>query len=336
MKTIAITTFIIIVALCNAQKVSYQPIFIDQCSKEILPSYTYSFMQNYGKENGHKIFPFPTKYELPDTGLYCLRYGIEDSIDVLINSYGTIIDSIYLQNVRLVSYVSNPPISEYFQCDTILCNGLVIDYYKNDLIRIIGTFSNGQPIDTLKEFYRNGQLKNLFYPFKKTYKFGGRKYHKKLIIGFDYYGNCEYYYNSKKGIERHYYPNKTLASEYHFKNKKLNYIEYFENKNIKIELNKKLKKEYYSNGNIHIITSRKELLKDKLSTFFTNFYNHYIPFSPPIHTVPHYFTYNLQEFDTNGKLINSLKFVSEEYEYLFSYGFPKKIKDIPINDITNK
>ncbi len=101
-----------------------------------------------------------------------------------------------------------------YSCSNEPCEGFRTDYYDDEenKIRMTGYFKEGMPIDTIKEYYENGILKSMYYPYKRKYKHCGRKYNYCLYIEYDDQGNCTRYTNDKKGIERKYRSDGALIS----------------------------------------------------------------------------------------------------------------------------
>ena len=65
-----------------------------------------------------------------------------------------------------------------YNCGDIPCDGFHADYYdkNNNKLRLTGFFKKGMPVDTIKEYFENGVVKFIYYPYKRKYKYGGRKY----------------------------------------------------------------------------------------------------------------------------------------------------------------
>ncbi|MBN1253638.1 MAG: hypothetical protein JXR51_00320 [Bacteroidales bacterium] len=302
----------------NAQKVRFKAVFVNQCTHKIEEETNYTVIGSpkyFGNLNYEGNIA-----DLPDTGVYKMYINLntDEAFDIKIETFGFSSDTFYLPKINNVSYMSNPPFSEYFNCDS-LCNGKLTDYYYNGKMRLTSVFKNGQVIDTLKEFYRNGNVKSIYYPYKKRYKFAGQKYHEVLRINYDKNGNCLNYKDSKLGIEKKYYQNGKLKSEYYFKNKNKNYTEYFENGKIKISINKDTKNEYFLNGNLKMHMQKHESFSDKLFRKINRTHSILI-------------TYEFQEFDSIANLLRNGKFISDNWEYIFSYRFPECFNKITAKD----
>ena len=104
---------------------------------------------------------------LPSFGEYQLHLEIGEEPEIInIQKYGLNTDTFYIKRVNLAVYASNPPHSEFFDCNK-LANGAITDYYYNGSIRLTSNFKNGQPIDTLKRYYRNGMTQEVYIPQKR-------------------------------------------------------------------------------------------------------------------------------------------------------------------------
>jgi len=240
----------------SAQEVRYEPIFINQKTQKID---TFVFFTIYDQNDNEIAWnKFSNIVELPDTGMYKMDLNLGDMIyDIHIDSYGYSSDTFNIPLYHLIFYVSTPPTWDYccgknFGED--LCNGLLVDYYYNGNIHLIGTFKNGQPIDTLQEYYENGTLKSIEYysPNKYVQKkpyWVQYRWHKL----FDKEGRCTFEYNNKTKEEKQYYPNGNLYKFSHYVrvnnfNLTDNYQEYYENGNLKIIEKKRSREEYHENG----------------------------------------------------------------------------------------
>ncbi len=240
--------FIFLSNLIYAQQIKYTPIFINQCTGQQTeqPWWISDFENNnYYKTDYSDNFIFLSK-----SGIYKLHLELFGEPEIIIvKNEKEIIDTFYTKRIELRQYVSNPPFSEYFDCDS-LANGLITDYYYNGNIRIKGIFKNGQPIDTLKEYYRTGEISEIFIPFEK---------HIKEITYFKN-GQIKTDYNSEKKYEKEYYQNEQIAKETFWNKKNISINEFYENGNIKLKINNKFKKEYSINGTLIQEIKRKEIL----------------------------------------------------------------------------
>jgi len=248
--------FIIILILLSAnirlfaQEIIYKPVFIDQCTDSLTENPFWWISDS--DCNSYNLTDFTsTDVRLPKLGEYYLNLEIGEEPEIInIDKYGEIVDTFYTKRVQLAIWVSNPPHSEFFDCDS-LANGHVTDFYYNGNIRLIGNFSNGQPIDTLKKYYRSGVMQELYIPNKR---------HRQQIY---YYKNGQIRsdYNYSKKYSKEYYESGELKKE-EFWNRKYHTekFEYYKNGQLKLKEYKKIQIRYFSNGLISNQTTRKEVL----------------------------------------------------------------------------
>ena len=132
-----------------------------------------------------------------------------------------------------------------YNCGGSLCDGLQTDYYDEEKtkIRITGKFKNGVPVAEVKGYYISGALKFSYIPYKKSYKYGGRKFNYCLYMEYDEKSQCTRYTDDLNGIEKKYGEDGALISVLNYNRKKSAvkyYTEYYsENK----------KKTIIANGN---------------------------------------------------------------------------------------
>lgn len=234
----------------KAQKIIYQPIIINQCTGEIEIAFWSIADTN---ENHYWLEDLmKNEIELPELGVYYLHMGLGVKIDreppfvIEIDSKGINHDTFYTKKFEIVTYVSNPPVSEYLDCDS-LANGKTIDYYYNGNVRQSGIFQNGYPIDTVKQYYYTGELKSLYIPNLKLGKWRGR--------------NFEFFRDGK--LKKDHFPKKRYT------------IEYYSNGQIlsKTTWNRKYRsktKEYYKNRNLKRIRKRREVIRFSENGYVTD------------------------------------------------------------------
>jgi len=248
--------FIIILVLISAnfrlfaQEIIYKPVFIDQCTDSLAENPFWWLSDS--DCNSYNLTDFAsTSVYLPKLGKYFLNLEIGEEPEIIsIDKYGETIDTFYTKRVQLAIYVSNPPHSEFFDCDS-LANGPVTDLYYNGNIRLTGYFSNGQPIDTLKKYYRSGVMQELYIPHKR---------HRQQIY---YYQNGQIRtdYNFAKRYSKDYYESGELKKEESWNRKyHTEKFEYYKNGQLKLNENRKTQIRYFSNGLIKNQTTRKEVL----------------------------------------------------------------------------
>jgi antitoxin component YwqK of YwqJK toxin-antitoxin module len=279
----------------------YEPFFINQCTKKLEKGviwYLADSTKTYGMENLES-----KPVELSKAGPYKLYVNFDNPpIAVEITSNKTNRDTIFLKNLDLDIYVSNPPHSEYFDCGK-LANGEVLDFYSNGNLRTKGTFKEGQPIDTLFEYHRNSKLSELFIPSKKW----------KRITYFDN-GNLKSVYDTKKRLEKEYYQNGQLKKEEFWNKRHIKSTEFDKNGNVIKTVSKKEQKKFNKNGIVTEKITRKEILVfDRI--FAKNKYDRNNKF----------YEYKWDTFDENGTIKRKVIFNSNGF--LMS-AFPDSLKQI--------
>ncbi|UCS91777.1 hypothetical protein KZP23_13625 [Echinicola marina] len=163
-------------------QIVYSPVFIDPCTEEPAKSRVFWMIVDATKYNGGNYVgrPGPT-ITLPKTGNYILdcRAVSEAPINISISTQETVRDTFNLSQLQSIVWIKPsksigntpniPP--KYFVCSPDnLANGKVMDYYRNGKLREEGTFQNGILIDTLRVYYRTGELYKLVTPNGDGYK----------------------------------------------------------------------------------------------------------------------------------------------------------------------
>lgn len=234
----------------KAQKIYYKPVFISQCHDSIVSNIFWYVHDSEG--NVYNLENFSSKgVLLPKVGKYFLNIDFDEEPQVInIKTKGETIDTLYAKRVELAIYVSNPPHSEFFDCDS-LANGKLQDYYYNGKIRLSGAFKNGQPIDTLKKYYDTGEIKEIYIPHKR----------KRQQLNFFRNGKIRLDYNYSKKYLKDYYETgelkKTETWKRRYQHKKQ---EYYKSGKIKLIEDNKSQVRYFSNGTIKNQTTRKEVM----------------------------------------------------------------------------
>jgi hypothetical protein len=299
---------------------SYKIIFYNQCTKTYsnLPECFYSlrdkrdctFRVNHYNEDFFVKLPKTGKYKVY---LSCMNVWEEDTpIEVDIN-HTLRIDTISLQSLDIVNYISNPPTSEYLCCEAV-CEGKFTDYYHNGKIRKTGIFKKGQAIDTLKEYYLNGRLKSLFIPLQRWWKKYNYVTKRPDYIWMDYHekGYLIKLWNTRKKQEIVYHPNQKIKINYQYK-KKPKYSEYDTNgiKRAIILFNQKgeyswkegieIKKGFFVDGKIQYIYKKQDI------------------------GGKHQFSY--QEYDQNNNLIRMTEFSGDYWSFGYC-NYPESIDNV--------
>lgn len=118
-----------------------------------------------------------------------------------------------------------------YSCAGTPCNGYISDYYDSEgsCVRLTGRFKNGVPVDTVKEYYRSGALKSIYYRYNKQYLYAGAKYNYCMLIEYNEQGRCTRYSDDKAGADRCFGDNGELLSVLSYarrKNKSKYYVTY--------------------------------------------------------------------------------------------------------------
>ncbi len=209
-----------------------------------------------------------------------------------------------------------------YNCSGEPCEGNQTDYYDNEetKVRKTGRFKSGMPVDTIKEYYENGVLKSLYYPYKRKYKYCGRKYNYCLYIEYDEQGNCIRYTNDKDGIERKYRSDGMLISVLYYCRRKGSakyYVENFPGSKKKSVITKGNKYDYDENERLRRHWMCKSTSYDKKSKVMSG-------------------TFYFEEYDVAGDISRIGRFYSNLYEYdqwlHISPEFPADLDSVPVQD----
>ena len=165
-----------------------------------------------------------------------------------------------------------------YSCDGELCEGIQTDYYDaaKTKIRITGKFKNGVPVDEVKGYYKSGALKFSYIPYKKSYKYGGRKYKYCLYMEYNEQGNCIRYTDDLNGIEKKNRDDGSLISVLYYNRKKSAvryYTEYYSDDRKKTIISNGNKYDYDEGGRLRRHWVRKsEKYNTKYGTMAATFY----------------------------------------------------------------
>lgn len=216
-------------------QIIYEPVYVNNCSDSNINNIEWFLIDN--DENIYSpLGKLDKNIKLPRKGYYRLftKNSLEE-FDIFIKEEGKILDTILLQTLVFNQYVGS---SNYTFCDS-LANGKLEDYYLNENKRIRGTFKNGQPVDTLIEYYESGQIKKVFIPNNEGweswqyYENGILKNEISIKENFEknYYetGQIKEIWDRKKDFLRGYYSNGLVMFEGNRKRHK-----YYSEKGIKI------------------------------------------------------------------------------------------------------
>jgi antitoxin component YwqK of YwqJK toxin-antitoxin module len=284
MKQTLYTLFLLAIQTAFGQ-IIFEPTFINPCTNKVeeVVFWNLTDKDTMYEPDYEKL----KKVSVKKSGTYSLNFIFqEESIDIEIPNKEIHRDTFLLQRVQLAIYVSNPPHSEYFDCDS-LANGQIIDRYKNGNKRKQGIFKNGQPVDSLFTYYRSGQLSKLFIPRKDDWK--------KLA----YYknGQLQSLYDTKKRYEKEYYENGQLKKEYAWSKKRYKKsIEYHENGVVHKKIDHKNLEVFDTNGNLI-----KKIKRKRTHSYIKDYYGR----------KRKNYKYKWQTFNQNGTLQRSIVFESE-------------------------
>lgn len=284
-------------------QIVYQPVFVNQCSQEVQKGVFWVVLDSI---TAYRTEDFESeKLVLPRLGKYKLRFGIENSpITIYIQNEGLNRDTLFLPSLNHAIYVSNPPFSEYYDCDSI-ANGKVIDYYAHDQKRMEGLFEDGQPIDSLFSYHRNGQLAEIFIPNDK---------HWSLYRYFEN-GQLASIFDGKQRFEKIYFENGQLKEESTWSRKyRTMHKKYFFNGQVQKIVNARKLKVYDSNGNLQETMQRKEvMILNRIFSF------------DPAHRNYKFYEYDWNSYDENGLLKRKIAFHDSGF---YRSAFPDSIQQI--------
>lgn len=317
-----------------SQEIIYKPTFIDPCTNEIQEGiYFYISDSNQVYELEEYIERLLEGFEvdsiiLPRLGEYKLYYNLDDkgmSINVI--SRGVNRDTFLFERLKYTLYISTPPHSEYFYCDS-LANGEVVDYYHNGNRRMHGIFEEGQPVDTVFSYYRNGNLSNYYIDQDGHYKSYDYVENGELESIYEntkewtktYYGNgqLKYIWDKQKRYRKKYYSDGQLKSE-QFWNKKgirKGAKTFFQNGDLKMRATKNIVKKFDQDGN------KVEQLNRKETFVFERIFSKDL-----IDKFNRSYACQWKSYQTNGIVKRTITF-SIYSHYSSAYPFPDSIQDI--------
>ena len=245
----------------QSQEIIYKPVFISQCTGEKVSidwwlshsSIDSFYLLNMGEYQDSLLLPILGSYKLYHE--YDLDYS-ENKPQKKFFNYGIYYDTILLERLVFVRVVG--PYAKYHDCDS-QANGLVIDYFYNGNIRKIGTFKDGDAVDTVKVYYPSGVLREMEIPQEKRWM----KYYPNVILASDY--------NTSKRYDKTYYATGRLSEMHTWKRKSQFYKrkEYFENGTLRVNENQRRR----------LVFTKEEMLIEKIrcrrSIFKLKTYNGY-------------------------------------------------------------
>ena len=176
----------------SAQEITFKPIFIDQCSGK--PSVLKAWFIIGSDSLVEPIANNRREVILSEKESYTLYDDFGQAYPFSVDKLGTTRDTFNLVYLSFHTEISNPPSSYFMACGS-LATGRLTDYFYNGNTRMTGLFKEGQPIDTLKSYYRSGQPKEVYIPLPT-----GDKH----FFYFDN-GGLELERDNQKKIEKSYY-----------------------------------------------------------------------------------------------------------------------------------
>jgi antitoxin component YwqK of YwqJK toxin-antitoxin module len=219
-KTFIITfTFFLVLSVYSQKKIKF--VFFEDCNNLKKTEIIFSIVSQENNYNLSLSKDRSIKENIGNTrllypGKYFLQYNITEK-----DYYSVIIEEVYIADTTSVVEIIIPKIlirtskletdlnniekfKNYYYCNTI-CNGINIDYYKNNRKRTEGEFKKGKPVQLTKyNKYDKGNIKSSFNERSKPL----------LVEYYDKEGQLEKYkkykyakkkiylktYNSKKRI----------------------------------------------------------------------------------------------------------------------------------------
>jgi len=178
----------------------------------------------------------------------------------------------------------------------------------------------GTPADTIREYYENGALKSLYYPYKKTYKYKGNRYNYCLYIAYNENGNLVRYTDDRIGYEQKFTADSVLVSYMIYNRKRSNlkyYIEFFPGSTKKMVISRGNRYDYDENERLRLHWERKSVRNDKKTgAWVASFY--------------------FEEFDVLGDISRSGRFYTHLNDHdpwlCLAPEFPVALDSVPIQD----
>ncbi|MGH1337737.1 MAG: hypothetical protein ACRBFS_16575 [Aureispira sp.] len=232
---------------CLIGQIIYAPVFMDPCSQqeELVSWYVWRDSVAYYSEEETDF----KSAVVPQEGIYKLSYDFsEKALSVHISQKDIHRDTFYLKQLKTTIYVSTPPFSEVFNCDS-LAQGKITTYYYNGQKRVEGRFKDGQPIDTVFYYQKNGQHENISITKPKYWQ--QIKYYKDGVIQSDYH--------TKRRLYKTFYPNGQLQQVKRW-GKGFHQKTYYADGTLQLKSNPRQLKQYSPQGMLQKQIKRKEIL----------------------------------------------------------------------------
>lgn len=309
-------------------QITYSPVFINSCNQQ--EEYMYCYLVDSNGQYEFEEEAFFESIKVPNAGEYTLYYEFDKGpITVEISEGGKNSDTILLEGLHLVQYVSSPPMSEYRYCDS-LAQGKIVEYYYNGYKRVEGTFEQGQAVDSLFYYYDNGQLKerSLNYPnnWKRfIYYKSGRLQSFSSIINKEYKdltyyenGQLKSSYDTRKNIDEKYYPTGQLEKRrtwgHRSRTKKARH--YYPDGSLQLDITNRKLKQYSPTGQLIESMKRKETL-----VWYRLFAK------DPYDRHNRWYAYQWSAYDSIGQLQLEILFSGERFDGR-NMPFPETVTDI--------
>lgn len=299
MKSIIYISIFFFTPLVQAQ-ISYEPVFISLCTNKPVDAPVWWISDSAGGYTSDNMFL--ETVTLPQSGHYRLHLlTLEETISIFVPDEKRVTDTIYLPELEFNQYIGY---SEYTFCDS-LANGELESYFQNGRVKLKGTFMDGQPSDTLFEYYSDGQLKELFVPDKKGWN----------MTRYFNNGQIESVYDVKKRFEKEYYPNGQLRIERNWTKKyRTSTTSYYPDGTVRESSDDKKLEAYNAQGILLKQMKRKEVLR--LYRLFAK---------TPYERHDRFFDYEWLSYDSLGVITRKIKFSSGDF---ISGDFPGDVTQI--------
>jgi hypothetical protein len=307
MKQLLYTLLLFINSLSFGQDITFEPIFVSQCPETPQPDEELHFWHLIDSNNNYYRPKIDSRsVKLPHKGKYTLSLmSLEFSVEIQISQYGHNQDTFHLNKLKLFSYISNPPTSDFMNCGGT-ANGKVVDHFYNGNVRLSGTFKDGQVIDTLKRYFYSGEIEEIFIPNES-----GNQY-----LYFYKNGQIKSDYNQSKRYEYFYYHTGQIKSKTKWNKKyKEKEKQYFLNGDTQLKRNhNRLKSLYITGDKKEKIKRREVLIFDRI--FFSD---------SPYERYHKFYKYNWNSYDSAGLLTRQIQFNDGDFG---SSNFPDSIQQI--------
>jgi antitoxin component YwqK of YwqJK toxin-antitoxin module len=200
------------------QNVAYFPVYINQCTGEQDES-VFTLIKD---KNTDEFLDYSRDSVLLEKdGSYELYFDYSfDPVKIDIGSLGVVRDTFYTRRIWENSGTSG---KWMIACDSI-ANGIITDYYYKGNLRLMGMFKDGFVVDTMRRFYRSGNIKEFVYPYEN----GSRS------ITYYQSGQMKTDKNYPKNYYKEYYESGQLSMcNYTYRKLRKNrFINYYDNGNI--------------------------------------------------------------------------------------------------------